>query len=96
VPAELISDKGAVSAEVAKAMARGAKKVAKSDIALAVTGVAGPGATEEKPAGTVFIALADRTGCTVKEYHFSGDRRQVRKHTAYTALNGLRRYLLAR
>ena len=96
VPAELISDKGAVSAEVATAMAQGARKGAGSDVALAVTGVAGPGATDEKPAGTVFIALADRTGCTVKEYHFSGDRRQVRKLTAFTALDGLRRYLLAR
>ena len=96
VPAKLINEKGAVSAEVATAMARGARKGAESDIALAVTGVAGPGATEEKPAGTVFIALADGKGVTVKEYHFSGDRRKVRTLTAVTALDWLRRYLLER
>jgi nicotinamide-nucleotide amidase len=96
VSAKLIDEKGAVSAEVATTMARGARKDAGSDIALAVTGVAGPGATEEKPAGTVFIALADGKGCMVKEYHFSGDRRKVRKLTAFTALDWLRRYLLER
>lgn len=95
VPETVINENGAVSAETAKAMALGAKTVAGSDIALAVTGVAGPGATEEKPAGTVFIALADRKGCTVKGYHFRGDRRQVRNLTAFTALDWLRRYLLS-
>jgi nicotinamide-nucleotide amidase len=95
VPAKLIDEKGAVSAEVATAMARGALKDAGSDIALAVTGVAGPVATEEKPAGTVFIALADGKGCNVKEYRFSGDRRKVRTLTAVTALDWLRRYLRA-
>ena len=93
VPAKLINEKGAVSAEVAEAMAKGARTDAGSDIAVAVTGVAGPGATEEKPAGTVFISLADENGCTVKEYHFRGDRRQVRTLTAFTALDWLRRYL---
>ena len=96
VPAKVIDEKGAVSAEVARAMARGARKVAGSNISLAVTGVAGPGATEEKPAGTVYIALADGKGCTVKGYHFRGDRRQVRNLTACTALDWLRRYLLLR
>ena len=95
VPEELIREKGAVSAEVSKAMASGARKVAGSDIALAVTGVAGPGASEEKPAGMVFIALADGKGCTVKKYHFSGDRRQVRALSACTALDWLRRHLLS-
>jgi nicotinamide-nucleotide amidase len=96
VPAKVIDEKGAVSAEVARAMARGARKVAGSNISLAVTGVAGPGATEEKPAGTVYIALADGKGCMVKGYHFRGDRRQVRSLTAFTALDWLRRYLLLR
>ena len=93
VPAKLINEKGAVSAEVAEAMASGSRKGAGSNIAVAVTGVAGPGATEEKPAGTVYIALSDEKGCTVKEYHFRGDRRQVRNLTAFTALDWLRRYL---
>ena len=93
VPERLIMEKGAVSRDVAEAMARGAREGAGSDLALAVTGVAGPGASEEKPAGTVFIALADGAGCRVEEYHFSGDRRQVRLLTTITALDRLRRYL---
>ncbi len=93
VPKRLIMEKGAVSRDVAEAMARGAREGAGSDLALAVTGVAGPGASEEKPAGTVFIALADGAGCRVEEYHFSGDRRQVRLLTTITALDRLRRYL---
>lgn len=95
VPENLIEEQGAVSAAVAEAMARGARTAAGSDIALAVTGVAGPGASEEKPAGTVFIALADRNGCGVREFHFKGDRSQVRSLTAYTALDWLRRDLLS-
>jgi nicotinamide-nucleotide amidase len=96
VPAELLADVGAVSAEAAKAMARGALRSVGSDLALAVTGIAGPdGGTPEKPVGTVFIALADRTGCTVKGYRFTGDRDKIRTITAVTALDWLRRRLLA-
>ena len=96
VPEKMILQHGAVSAEVAEAMAQGERLAAGSDIALAVTGVAGPGASEEKPAGMVFIALADGEGCQVREYGFSGDREQVRTLTAVTALDWLRRYLLTR
>jgi nicotinamide-nucleotide amidase len=85
-----------VSAEVAKAMARGARRLAGSDIALAVTGIAGPdGGSPEKPVGTVFIALADGAGCSAKEYRFSGDRERIRTITAVTAMDWLRRRLLA-
>ena len=91
----LLAEKGAVSAEVAKAMARGARKLAGSDLALAVTGIAGPeGGSPDKPVGTVFIALADRTGCSAKGYHFSGDRDRIRTITAVTAMDWLRRRLL--
>lgn len=93
VPGRLIEEKGAVCAEVATAMAVGSRKAAGSDLALAVTGVAGPGASEAKPAGTVFIALADWEGCAVREYRFPGNRHQVRTLTAWTALDWLRRYL---
>jgi len=96
VSEQMIKEKGAVSAEVVTAMAVGSLKSAESDVALAVTGVAGPGASEEKPAGTVFIALADKERCEAREYHFSGDRGQVRSQTADTVLDWLRRYLLAR
>ncbi len=92
----LLAEKGAVSAEVARAMARGARKLAGSDLALAVTGIAGPdGGSPDKPVGTVFIALADRAGCTAKGYHFSGDRDRIRTITAVTAMDWLRRRLLA-
>jgi len=96
VSEELLAEKGAVSAEVAKAMARGARRLAGSDLALAVTGIAGPdGGSPDKPVGTVFIALADRTGCSARGYHFSGDRDRIRTITAVTAMDWLRRRLLA-
>jgi nicotinamide-nucleotide amidase len=97
VPAELIEQKGAVSAEVASAMAIGARRAAGSDLALSVTGIAGPdGGTPEKPVGTVFLALADADGCSVQGYHFLGDRAGVRSITCFTALDWLRNYLLDR
>lgn len=91
---QLLLDKGAVSAECAQAMANGIRQRAKTDLALAVTGIAGPGGgTVEKPCGTVFIALATNQGTEVRECHFSGDRTQVRIKTAYTALDWLLRSL---
>lgn len=96
VPGDMLAEQGAVSADVAKAMARGARKLAGSDLALAVTGIAGPdGGSPDKPVGTVFIALADRTGCTAKGYLFSGDREKIRTITAITAMDWLRRRFLA-
>jgi len=95
VPLQLLAEKGAVSGEVAMAMAKGMRRVSGSDIALAVTGIAGPdGGTPEKPVGTVFIALATRAGCHAKRYAFSGDREEIRMITALTAMDWLRRQLL--
>lgn len=91
---ELLLNKGAVSNECARAMVNGIRKRAKTDLALAVTGIAGPGGgSVDKPCGTVFIALATPQGTEVRECHFSGDRHQVRTKTAYTALDWLRRTL---
>ena len=91
---ELLLHHGAVSAECARAMANGVRQRAKTDVALAVTGIAGPdGGSVDKPCGTVFIALASIQGTEVRECHFSGDRHQVRTKTAYTALDWLRRIL---
>jgi nicotinamide-nucleotide amidase len=96
VPPELIASYGAVSSEVARAMAKGARQTAGSDIALAVTGIAGPdGGTPEKPVGTVFIALASRAGCHAKGYRFPGGRDEVRTLTAFTAMDWLRRHLMS-
>jgi nicotinamide-nucleotide amidase len=96
VPPRLLEEKGAVSSEVAMAMARGIRRVSESDIALAVTGVAGPeGGSAEKPVGTVFIALASRTGCLAKRYNFFGEREEIRTITSFTAMDWLRRHLLS-
>jgi nicotinamide-nucleotide amidase len=94
VPSELISQHGAVSVEVAKAMAKGMRKLAGTDLALAVTGIAGPdGGSEAKPVGTVFIALASSAGCQAKMYRFYGDRNEIRTITAFMAMDWLRRQL---
>lgn len=85
---ELIRGYGAVSAEIAIAMADGAMRLADSSIALGVTGIAGPtGGTEEKPVGTVFIALARKGQPTeVRRQKFGGNRDWIRTLAAYTAL----------
>lgn len=87
VPAALIAAHGAVSEEVARAMAEGALKASRAGIAIAVTGIAGPGgATPTKPVGLVHLAVASRTGATHHERHvFSGNRRAVRLATVETA-----------
>ncbi len=96
VPPELLEKEGAVSSATAMAMARGIRKASGSDIALAVTGIAGPdGGSEEKPVGTVFLALAGRSDCTAKRYQFNGDRERIRRMTAFTALDWLRRHLMS-
>jgi nicotinamide-nucleotide amidase len=95
VSPRLLEEKGAVSPEVATAMAEGMRDLSGSDIALAITGIAGPGGgSSEKPAGTVFIALSTASGCNAKMYRFSWDRDGVRTMTVFTALNRLRRHLL--
>lgn len=95
VPSELIEKRGAVSAEVARAMAEGARLAAGSDLAVSVTGIAGPdGGTAEKPVGTVYIGIADAAGCRVERFNFQGDRTRVRSITTFTALDWLRKYLL--
>lgn len=100
VPSELIRHEGAVSAAVAEAMALGALMKSGADMALSLTGVAGPaGGTEEKPVGTVWIALAalNGEGSNVKSerFQFPGDRDMVRDRAAKTAINWLRLELLS-
>ncbi len=96
VPAELIESKGAVSAEVAQAMAEGVRRRSGATLGLAVTGIAGPtGATEEKPVGTVHIALADAEGTSEKMIRFPGDRGRIRAQATVAALDMVRRYFLS-
>lgn len=95
VPEELLKAHGAVSTQVVAAMAQGARERAGSDYALAISGIAGPGGgSEEKPVGTVCIALASADGVHAKECHFSGDRETVRLRSALRALNMLRYKLM--
>ncbi|WP_442899805.1 CinA family protein [Geomonas sp. RF6] len=95
VPATLIEKHGAVSEEVAVAMAQGARDGAGSDLALAVTGIAGPeGGSPQKPVGTVYIAVANREGCHAQRHLFRGDRQRVRELTVFAAFDWLRRDLL--
>ena len=87
VPAEILEAYGAVSEPVAQAMAVGARKALQTDIAVSVTGLAGPGGDEySNPVGTVFIGYADANKSYAKEYHFSGDREAVRQQALQMAL----------
>ncbi len=74
VPADLLVAHGAVSGEVAAAMAEGVRRALGADIGVGVTGITGPtGGTEEKPVGTVFIACSAAEGVTVERYQWTGD-----------------------
>ncbi|SNB47213.1 competence/damage-inducible protein A [Geobacter sp. DSM 9736] len=95
VPTELVEQEGAVSESVAAAMAEGMRRASGSDIALSITGIAGPeGGSAEKPAGTVYIALADSSDCRVVRCNFRGNRNEIRLITSFKALDLLRRHLL--
>lgn len=87
VPLEVLNSYGAVSEPVAKWMARGARNVLKADVAVSVTGLAGPGGDNfGNPVGTVFVGYADSSVTVVREYHFSGDREFVRRQAVQAAL----------
>ncbi|MBW1672410.1 MAG: nicotinamide-nucleotide amidohydrolase family protein [Deltaproteobacteria bacterium] len=89
-----IDSHGAVSDQVVREMAEGVKKIAKTDMGLAVTGIAGPlGGSEDKPVGTVFIGLSVDGEIFSAQYRFSGDRDKVKYNTSEMALDWIRRYL---
>jgi nicotinamide-nucleotide amidase len=95
VPAELIKTRGAVSAEVAAALAEGIRRRCGATFGLGVTGVAGPtGGTPEKPVGLVFHALASEQGTEVVEKQFPGDRERIRWFASQQALDMVRRKLM--
>ena len=90
VDAALIAQHGAVSEAVAAAMAAGARCAAHTDVALSVTGIAGPdGGTPAKPVGTVCFGWATPTQTRTETQHFNGDRQQVREQAIAHALAGL-------
>jgi nicotinamide-nucleotide amidase len=97
VPPSVLEREGAVSATVAEAMARGARERAGADLAVASTGIAGPsGGTEDKPVGTVYLALADSNGAWSKRFLFRGERGQIKITASTAALDWLRLYLQGR
>jgi nicotinamide-nucleotide amidase len=95
VPKALIDQHGAVSREVATAMAEGIRKRCVASYGVGITGVAGPGGgTEQKPVGLVYIALAGEEGTQVVERNFPGDRTRIRQFSTQQALEMIRRALL--
>ncbi|HKO49541.1 MAG TPA: competence/damage-inducible protein A [Polyangiaceae bacterium] len=91
VPAVLLARFGAVSAEVARAMAEGARLAFSADVALALTGIAGPtGGSDEKPVGLVHFAVATAAGVSNRRVVFSGNREQVRRRAAFAGLSLVR------
>lgn len=94
VGSETLSGPGAVSPQCAVQMAKGARRACGSDVALALTGIAGPaGGSAEKPVGTVFIALADELESRCYQLYFPAERDRVRRYAAAAALDLLRRKL---
>ncbi|MBO0719264.1 MAG: competence/damage-inducible protein A [Blastocatellia bacterium] len=92
VPAELIEKHGAVSEEVATAMASGVRELAGSTFGIGITGIAGPGGgTVEKPVGLVYIALAEDSQAAARKFFFPGDRQLIRTLSVNAALDLIRR-----
>jgi PncC family amidohydrolase len=87
VSADVVRDRGAVSPEVAEAMALGVRRLASADVGLATTGIAGPGgATDSKPVGLAYVAAVSEAGSLVREYRWNGDRADNRASSTAAAL----------
>lgn len=94
VPESILSDKGAVSEETARAMAEGIRERFGVDIGVGITGIAGPdGGSPEKPVGLVYVAVAGFKGTVIVKETFAGQRNLIRMRTANEALDLIRRYL---
>ena len=87
VPQELLDAHGAVSAQVARAMAEGARDRLGSHVAVSITGIAGPGGgSDEKPVGLTYVGVADNAGVDVRRHHWTGDRSANKHDSAVAAL----------
>jgi len=96
VPAATLEQHGAVSEETVMAMANGALAYSQAQVAVAISGIAGPGGgSEQKPVGTVCLAWAGLHRNRATTYHFQGDREAVRRQAVIEALRGMRDYLQA-
>jgi nicotinamide-nucleotide amidase len=90
VPADVLAHHGAVSAQVAVAMAQGGRQRSGADFAVAVTGIAGPGGgSDAKPVGLTYVAVADREASTVRRHSWTGDRTANKQTSAQAALEFL-------
>jgi len=95
VPPLMIETHGAVSKEVALALAENIREICNADIGLGVTGIAGPaGGTEDKPVGLVYIAVSDGNKNQVVQRRFPGDRERIRRWASQQALDLVRRMLM--
>jgi nicotinamide-nucleotide amidase len=95
VPKELIETRGAVSSEVALALADGIRRRTGAMIGIGITGIAGPGGgTPEKPVGLVHIGLADERGPRERAYRYPGNRERIRNFATQSALDVVRRHFL--
>ena len=95
VPAEVIQAKGAVSPEVAVALAEGIRRRVGSTLGVGITGIAGPAAaSEEKPVGTVHVAMAHAGGVKERGVRFPGDREMIRWQASQLALDMVRMHFL--
>lgn len=96
VKEETINSYGAVSSQVAEAMAEGGRRVLAVNICLADTGIAGPGGTTPgKPVGLFYLGLSHQTGTYSREHTFQGDREQNKRSAAEAALDWLKEYLVS-
>ena len=96
-PARLLDEYGAVSEQVAIAMALGCRAKSGADFAISITGIAGPGGgTPDKPVGLVYLGLADKSGCRVKQLRLGPalSREQIREQSAVAAISMLTERLL--
>ncbi|ADQ46548.1 competence/damage-inducible protein CinA [Caldicellulosiruptor kronotskyensis 2002] len=95
VPEQVLKEHGAVSSQTARFMAQGALSNSLADIALSVTGIAGPGGgSETKPVGLVYIGIATKENVESFEFRFSGDRLRIKEMTSKAALNILRKKII--
>lgn len=96
IPFRIIKDYGSVSAQTASSMAERVREINKTNLGLAVTGIAGPGGeTPTKPVGLVYTALADGKDIICRFHHFSGTREEIKLQASQMALDILRRYLIS-
>ena len=94
VPEEMMKKHGAVSQQVAEAMAKGVVKISGAEVGVGITGIAGPtGGTTEKPVGLVYIGIANKQKAWVEKFLFGDDRQIIRERSSYAALNMIRLHL---